>query len=60
MQAQINLLTKDANYLKIFTIFQEICKIKEEVEKKASIHMIKKLATKKSCRIAMKEKYFTS
>jgi len=56
LQAQISFQTKIGTFLKIITIFQQISNEKEEVEKKASIPIIQKTSTLKTCSFAMNKK----
>lgn len=56
LQTQISFETPAGSFLKIITVFQRISNEREEVEKRASIGIIKKTATLKTCNLAIKQK----
>lgn len=57
LQVQITFQQNECKFLKILTVLQNISNKKDEVEQKASIRMLKKTATFKTCMIGLKKKF---
>lgn len=59
LQVQITFQQKERKFLKILNILQNISNKKDEVEQKASVKILKKTATFKTCVMGLKKKCFS-